>query len=123
VSQPTFETTRITAAFIILFETFLAGQLLRERPQLEPIIDALRRTISLSRKEAQYLLQTGTTDVTAPAFVLAYEGIGSYRAEHDFTFAADDIILLQMVRSRVRMTLKRAVAVLMAEQAATNRQV
>ena len=60
--------------------------------------------------------------MAAPAFVLAYEGIGLYRAERDFAFAVEDLILLQRARSQVRMSLKRAVAVLVAEQAATNRQ-
>lgn len=120
MDHPTTEQQLITAAFVLLFETSIAGRALRECDRLEPIIDALRHTISLSREDAQYLLQTGTPDIATSAFVLAYEGIGAYRADPDFIFTSEDMIALATARSRVRMSLRGAVTILEEAQVGTN---
>jgi hypothetical protein len=104
----------VKAAFVILYDSSIAGKGSYYQDITENIINNIRKNISSSRKEAQYVLvhDTSTDDAIMAAFVLAYEGIGAQRMEKDFVFEAEDILSLNDVRDKLRMSSKRAFSLL-----------
>jgi hypothetical protein len=105
----------VKAAFVVLYDRALTGNSSTILRELKDRIDALRRLIRLSRKEAQYILAHPVempSEFIPAALVLAYEGTGAQRVEPDFTFQQADILLLTIARRRARMSTKRAIALL-----------
>jgi hypothetical protein len=109
----------IKAAFVLLYDASLAGKRHGIHSDLEASIAAVRRSLSLSRKEAQEILRQtfdrGNEHFTA-ALVLAYEGIGIDRVEPDFTFSRADVEVLTAIRASTQMSLKRASEIVQAYQ-------
>lgn len=101
------------AAFVALYDVYVAGKSVILPQEVEDVIYRTRRQVNLSRKEAQYILgHPDTGDSVEAALVLAYEGIGSHRMEDDFSFDSIDILTMNTVRKKARISADRAISIL-----------
>jgi hypothetical protein len=109
-----FPEKQVAAAFVALYDYALAGLSLQVPFELiETIGYSMRCSITLSRAEAQALLEEhqGAANVAA-ALVLVYEGVGLHRAEPEYYFCLNDLYALDRTRRSIALSLRQALALL-----------
>lgn len=103
------------AAFVVLYDVYLAGKSVRLSQEIEDFIYRRRQRVILSRKEAQHILEhPDTGNSIEAALVLIYEGVGKYRMEDDFSFAVKDLLVMNITRKKARLSIDRAIPILQA---------
>lgn len=108
----------LEAAFAALFDTFVVptteGRLANFQT-FEAAVDAVRRSVLLTREEAVATLFEATDESpVAAAFTVLYESVGGLRREYEFTLDQAHLARLWAVRVSLRVPHPRAVTSLLA---------
>lgn len=102
----------VESAFVVLFDVTIMSGSSRLWAAVANNIDKLRLSFSLSRSEAQYILnhteEFNDKDRMRAAFVLLYEGVGEHRVERDYDFSLEELQTLSSVRSGLQISLEQA---------------
>lgn len=103
----------VEAAFVFAWEWSIGGKTSTAPELLEDVVYRIRKTVPLNRMQAQAILRQRTAgDEGRAALVLAYEGIGAYREEEDYTFSLADLREMARVRCQASTSFRRAVDLL-----------
>lgn len=104
----------IEAAFVALYDyVFEDSDLAIPYGLIELVVATIRRSIPLTRAEAQAALRDRAPEGWAgAALVLAYEGVGARGAEAGYAFSLEEALALGEARARIKLSLRRALAIL-----------